>query len=226
MYGDIGYKNYKDISLDRLVTYVVYLIIEEKREATFENIVAKCFELFPRKFALIGYSHWPDSARVNKAWLRCRTDFKYIKGTVKSGFKLTSKGYEVVQEVQRILKPTNMKYQSIKKHIKDERSREEYFINRIKANSLFAKYMNKEKDLVITEFDFCDLLFCTLESTLETRRKNLSLLKDYAKTLNDDSVYEFLSYCEKNLQSYLFDIKNGGVNQKYKGGMFKSKRKK
>jgi hypothetical protein len=91
---DISSKLYSDISLDELVTYSIFVLLEEKTEATFENIVAKCFEFFPEKFSLIGYPQWPDSTRVNKSWLRCRTDFKYIKGSVKNGFTLTSKGLE------------------------------------------------------------------------------------------------------------------------------------
>lgn len=46
---------YRDISLDELVTYSIFILLEESKEATFENIVAKCFELFPEKFSLIGY---------------------------------------------------------------------------------------------------------------------------------------------------------------------------
>lgn len=57
------------MNIDKLVVYSIYLLSVEKKEATFENIVAKCFQLFPEKFSLVGYPQWPDSARINKSWL-------------------------------------------------------------------------------------------------------------------------------------------------------------
>ena len=122
-------KVYHDISLDELVTYCVFLLHEENTEATFENIVAKCFDLFPDKFSLFGYPQWPDSSRVNKSWLRCRTDFKYIAGTVKTGFKVTSNGLDIVEKVQKKLnRPIKEKIAVLNKKTK-ERTKEEIDIS-------------------------------------------------------------------------------------------------
>ena len=64
---------YEHISYDDLVTYVVYrLTAGNGSQTTFEDIVAEAYRLFPRRFRLRGYPEWPDSAVVNKSWLRSR----------------------------------------------------------------------------------------------------------------------------------------------------------
>jgi len=210
---------YRDISLDELVTYCVFLLQEEKKEATFENIVAQCFELFPEKFSLIGYPHWPDSARVNKSWLRCRTDFRYIKGSVKSGFTLTSKGLEVVERVQRRLKrPVSEKFIVSKKKA-HERSKEEKFINELENSEVFKRYVIDHEQIEISHFEFCDMLYCTLESSAKTLKENLDKLKGYAQRLNRSKTLNFLLFAEKKFSHLLKD--NDG--REYSGGMNKAK---
>ncbi len=56
---EINSKLYSDISLNDLATNCVYLVYNEKKEATFEDIVIKCFKLFPDKLSLVGYSQYP-----------------------------------------------------------------------------------------------------------------------------------------------------------------------
>jgi len=146
---------YSDISLDELVTYSIYVLLEGNKEATFEKIVAKCFELFPERFSLVGYSQWPDSGRVNKSWLRCRTDFKYIKGSVKSGFTLTSKGLEIAEKVQKKLsRPVSEKIVVSQKKAK-ERTKEEQFINELERSEVFIRYLNEHEQTEISHFEFC-----------------------------------------------------------------------
>lgn len=211
---------YRDISLDELVTYSIFLLQEEKKEATFENTVAKCFELFPEKFSLIGYPQWPDSARVNKSWLRCRTDFKYIKGTVKSGFTLTSKGLEVVERIQKRLKrPVSEKFIVSKKKA-HERSKEEKFINELEKSEVFKRYLIDHEQTEISHFEFCDMLYCTLESSAKALKENLYKLKEYAQRLNRREALNFLIFAEKKF-SYL--LKDKIEDKEFSGGMNKAK---
>ncbi|MGH8103276.1 MAG: hypothetical protein ACREJQ_02005, partial [bacterium] len=94
---------YMAISLDELVLYAVDKILQAGEESTFERLVFECFTLFPRKFGFQRFPQWPDYARVNKTWLRCRTDKGWIKGNVKLGFEMTDKGHMVLKKVQRKL---------------------------------------------------------------------------------------------------------------------------
>lgn len=215
-----SYKLYSDSSLDELVTYCIFVLMQEKKEATFENIVAKCFELFPEKFSLVGYPQWPDSARVNKSWLRCRTDFKYIKGSVKTGFTLTTKGLEVVGRVQKRLKrPIAEKaIVSIKKA--QERSKEEKFVNELEKSEVFQRFLRDRENVEISHFEFCDMLYGTLESSTKTLKDNLEKLKGYAEKLHKSEVHNFLLLAETKFSHYL----RGKYEQKkYSGGMNKTK---
>lgn len=196
-------KLYRDISLDELVTYSVFLLQEENKEATFENIVARCFELFPEKFSLIGYPQWPDSTRVTKSWLRCRTDFKYIKGSVKSGFKLTPKGLEVVERVQkRLRRPISEKIIVSEKKSR-ARTREEQFLKELEKSEVFQRYINLHEKAEISNFELCDMLYCTLESSAKALNENFEKLKEYAQKYNRNEVVEFLLFAESKFSNLL-----------------------
>lgn len=213
---------YSDISLDELITYSIHVLIEEHEEATFENIVAKSFELFPEKFSLIGYPQWPDSARVNKAWLRCRTDFKYIKGTVKSGFALTPAGLAIVERVQKKLKrPVSEKIIVSQKKAK-ERSKEEQFMNELEQSDVFKRYLSTGGKTGISHFEFCDMLYCTLESSARVLNENLEKLKGYAQKLSKTDALNFLLFVEEKFYHLL---KGKETQNEYSGGMNKVKQR-
>ncbi len=216
---------YKHISIDELVVYAIHRLNNEKKEPTFENIVAKCFDLFPKKFHLIGYPHWPDSARVNKSWLRCRTDFHYISGSVKTGFQLTSKGLSIVENVMRKIRSTAHQKAHLKKRIIEERSREETFINELEKSTAFKKYKRSRSEFNLSEFELCDMLFCTLESPLELRKKNIALLKEYAEKLDRQEALEFLRKCESKFAKYLSAYKIDKIKEDFSGGMFRKSKK-
>ena len=220
---EIDERTYKRTSLDELVTYAVYCLGENGEEATFENVVAMCYRLFPKKFALVGYPQWPDSARVNKSWLRCRTDFKYISGSVKSGFKLTSKGFEIVERIQRRIKSPIHRRKELKKQAAGARTREETFINQIEHSDVFRRYREKDVKFEMSEYELCDLLFCTLETPTTARQKNINLLIDYAERLNRLNVIEFLKFCKSKYTTYLAETSLQDQKTSYRGGMQKKK---
>ena len=131
---------YESIGYDDLVTYAVYKLVsaDSKRgEATFEDIVAQAFTLFPKRFGLRGYYQWPDSAIVNKSWLRCRTDKKYITGSVKDGFRLTQRGLEVAENVERKLDNNNVQSSRVPKIKSELRTRSGRLLRSLEQTSAF-----------------------------------------------------------------------------------------
>jgi hypothetical protein len=71
---------------------------------TFENIVVASFRMFPVKFALEGYSEYPDAARINRALLQLRPKYRnWARGSVQKGFVLTESGMAEVQRVKDLL---------------------------------------------------------------------------------------------------------------------------
>ena len=91
-------KKYINIGIDLLIVYAAKRILDGGEECTFERLVYECFTLFPNKFGFKRYPEWPDSARINKAWLRCRTDKGWLAGTVKEGFRITPSGEMIARQ--------------------------------------------------------------------------------------------------------------------------------
>src|SRR6266849_1256301 len=67
-------ERYRDVSLNDLVMYAVYVLAEMKSEINTEEIVAACFLLFPERFHLRGYPSKPAQAgfRANSAGVFAR----------------------------------------------------------------------------------------------------------------------------------------------------------
>src|SRR5271169_6838147 len=90
---------YLDLSQDHLVVTALWFLLQEKRQPSFENLVAEAFTSFPERFQLEGYPQWPNSHVIGKAWVRCRTDKKWMSGSASEGFKLTPLGEQIAHQV-------------------------------------------------------------------------------------------------------------------------------
>ena len=111
---------------------------------------------------------------------------------------------------------------NIRKKVTKARTREESFINTVETSETYLRYMSSENEFSISEYEFCDLLFCALESPNEVRKKNLAFLKDYASRLERQEITQFLDYLETFYKHYLTKPSDEKL-AKYKGGMFKKK---
>lgn len=122
----------ENIPLDDLVLFAAKRILDSGEECTVERLVSECFTLFPKGFCLPRYPQWPDSARVNKSWWRCRTDKGWLVGSVKEGLRLTPAGERAVEVVSRKL-GLNRPVRQIKK----PRERHEALIQKIRSTTYF-----------------------------------------------------------------------------------------
>ena len=57
------------IALNDLVIFSIYFLSQIAREINTEDVVAACYLLFPKRFALRGYPDWPDASVVAKRWI-------------------------------------------------------------------------------------------------------------------------------------------------------------
>ncbi len=210
---------YASIGYDDLVTYSVFSLQNKKEEATFENLVVECYHLFPKRFSLVGYPRYPDSALVNKSWLRCRTDKGLIEGNVANGFKLTAAGLAIVEKVSLLLKD-KMSKPSLEKKKDEERSRASKFIQHIDASAAFRKYVQNSENPSISEFELRDLLLGTMQTEPELLHENLVKLAEYARIKERDDILSFLGYVETRLKSQ-FNLESRPLM--YEGGMNKRK---
>lgn len=195
-------KVYARIGYDELVTYAIYSLVRKKKDTTFENIVAEAFGLFPKRFSLRGYPEWPDSAVVNKSWLRCRTDKKYIVGSVKDGFKLTQRGLEVAERVEGQLTDGNPPHQPTK--VKSElRTRAGRLLRDLEQRPAYIRFQNDRTVEEVSQDDFADILLVLPDSPSSRLKSNIEQFKDAARLYEREDVLQFLHALEEKFSARL-----------------------
>jgi hypothetical protein len=164
---------------------------------------------------------YPDSAQVEKSWLRCRTDKGLITGNKAQGFELTARGIETVQKVQKRLGGKTINTKKLIEIKGDRRTKTGRLVKQLERNRNFKEYLKNGTDTAISEYEFCDLIYSTLDTLPETRRKNLQQLKDAVQDYNRSDLLDFLKFCEMKFVHLLFSDKEQG--REYTGGMMKRK---
>ncbi len=192
--------SYSAIGLDQLLTHSVDSVLARGEDCTFENIVFECFTKFPRKFGFERFPHWPDSARVNKTWLRCRTDKGWIVGNVKAGFRLTPAGRIVAAQVAKQLKNQSG---SAKAVTASTRSREAAAVKYIQDSDPYKSWQTNRDAFTMRFPEFVALLNATLETPRRVLRQNLSFYKESARAVSAETVRSFLEDCETLFADHL-----------------------
>jgi hypothetical protein len=194
----------KNINIDQLLLFSLFSLIDSGRQTTFENLVVECFKLFPNEFGLKGFTiKYPDSSRVDKTWRRCRTDRGWISGSVAHGFMLTPFGQKELDKVKKLLKQDKKFYKFPIIQHGDKRTKSGRILEHIERHKSYLKYLQNKDNPDISDYDVCDLLFCTLDSFPETKRKNLNEIKKLVMVYKRNDILIFLDWIEKN-KKYLF----------------------
>jgi hypothetical protein len=209
---------YGRIALNDLVTYAVYFLSQSGGEINAEDIVAACFKLFPERFQLRGYSDWPDSTVVNKRWLDCR-DRGLLHGSTAGGFSLTAKGLELAEKVSTVLtgKQRLFPKQRLEKVSGEIRTRAGRFVRSLETSEAFQKFTAEGSPANLSEFDFRNMLLCTMESSAATLRSNLEQFRQYAALYQRNDLLGFLDFCQDKFVNLLTE--STGAVGKYRGGM-------
>jgi hypothetical protein len=205
---------YEKVPLDTLVIYTAYRLVKDQYPLTYENIVALAFTLFPKRFSLRGYPQYPDSATINKSWLRCRTDKNWLNGSAKAGFKLTDLGrmaaekFEETQEVSDRIQEKNQ----------DVDYRGQKLIEGLRKTAIFQDWL-KSNTVQFHISEFLLVLHCTMSSPFEVKHQRLETFRMYAKAMEDAEVVTFLNSCEEEFKT----VFQPPTVTKAKGGMMKKK---
>jgi hypothetical protein len=181
---------YLTISQDHLVTLSLWFLLEDGVESSFENLVAEAFSTFPDRFQLEGYPEWPNANIVAKSWVRCRTDKKWISGATSEGFALTPLGEQIATTTLKALGYEGRSSQSYKKSGSRQTISSRYVL-RVENSAAYQKFkISRTED--ISEYEFCDLLYTTLESTPETISNNFMQIKQQVEAFGRTDLVEFL----------------------------------
>ncbi len=214
---------YIRIALNDLVTYAVYYLAQSKVEIAAEDIVAACFLLFPKRFALRGYDQWPDSTVVNKRWVDCRKK-GLVSGSTALGFSLTPKGLQLAERVERTLKGQRPLIQrpGASKVRAEKRTRAGRFVRSLEESEAYKLFQQDGERAIISEFDFRSMLLCTMDSSPATLSNNLEEFKQHANLYERKDLIHFLDYCAETFAALLRKTVRG--EEQHRGGMLPQKR--
>ena len=190
---------YARITLTDLVVYSIRFLHDQGCEVTSEDIVSACFQLFPNRFSLRKYPHWPDSAMVTRRWSELRAK-GFLVGNTARGFKLTAKGFRQAERVGKLFggraKPTSRVPAEV-------RTRAGRFVRSIEMSDAYHQYKKNGRASRINEFDFRSLLLCTMESPAATLARNLEQFKEYVNLYERKDLSAFLDFCEERFSPLL-----------------------
>ena len=200
---------YTKVGYDELVVVAAVLLEQSGKEITFENLVAICFECFPKRFALRGYPQWPDASVVNKSWLRCRSDKKYLTGSVKDAFRLTARGMEIASSTHKTLRGAPAFRKALRGKLTEKKTREGRFLRSLEESRAYRMFQHRASFAEVTDFDVSDMLLCTTESLPLARNASLDAFRGAARTYGRADILIFLEDVRKTYP-HLFTSQSAG----------------
>jgi hypothetical protein len=97
---------------------------------------------------------------------------------------------------------------------KEERVKAEKIVRAMERSDAYKIYSKNGHNAKLSEFDFRNMLFATMESTPETLIRNVNLFKGSASIHNRQDLIKFLDFCEVNFSSLLKPTVKKAVKKK------------
>lgn len=204
-------ENYLGVNYDDLLVYALHSLEKGGKIGTFENLVAECFQLFPRRFSLPGHLNWPDASLVEKSWVRCRTDKGWLRGNKATGFGLTDTGKDRAFTVSRLLGKTTDNKEDlgiVKGRNSGRRTQSSRVVGYLEKHPLFKRYLHDKEKAQIEDEELLDMLYCTSATEPYYRKQVLAQLEEHVKVYKRKDLINFLRFCRK-LKGGLFISKKG-----------------
>jgi hypothetical protein len=193
----------------------LWYLVREAKQTSFENLVAESFLSFPERFQLEGYPEWPNAHVVGKAWVRCRTDKKWISGSASEGFALTPVGEQIAEKT--IAKIEGRRADPSAKRQGSRQTISSRYTLRVENSPAFTKYKSGNFTDV-SEYEFCDLLYCTLESSPEVLEKNFEAVRQQVGSYGRTDLLEFLQKLKDKFAAKFVGKRARGGLMPQKGG--------
>jgi hypothetical protein len=198
---------YTKLTLNDLTVYAMYHLHQQGRELASEDILAACFSLFPRRFSLHKYPHWPDSAVVARRWSTIRKR-GYLRGDASNGFQITARGIKRAEKIGKSLgKPLPAPKPKIQKLVApalsihpELKARARKYVRSIETSDAYKHYKRK---IPLNEYDFRSLLLCTMESPPATLARNMEQFKEYVRIHDRADLLNFLEASEARFSHLL-----------------------
>jgi hypothetical protein len=202
-FGSLAYQSF---DLNRLVSFTIHWLQEQRIVTTFENIVVAAYRMFPEKFALEGYPEYPDAARANRALLQLGPKYRnWARGSVRKGFVLTASGLIEVDRVKGALLSAKPPEQlKLKQRTAPRTLNLSEELLSIERSALYAKW-SKGALSEGTTLDLLEMLSAYAYTPSRALRDRLAVLENTAKQLGRKDLLEFLESVYKKFSSGLRD---------------------
>lgn len=185
---------YEGIDLDRLTSYAIRVLVDHHVPVTFENIVVALFRMFPRKFGLVGFEHYPDAARVNRALLHCLPKYRnYVAGSARTGFYLTNAGNGAADDAHRLLKSDHVPSSAKRKRAVTPRAVADQFMREVDESPGF-KAFKAGSHASVERYDLLRLVHAGPDERSDLVEKRLSELSEYARQTRRDDIDGYLHW--------------------------------
>ncbi len=199
---------YEESPLTSLTAYSLYWLHQWHIRRTIESIAVLNWRLFPSKFAMVGFSEYPDAFRTNRSLLQMQPKYRnLLTGAAVKGFSLNEHGMEKARElIEKLGAPTTgagdalgdvpsqspqKRRESLARSIEPERE-----VKRIKGSKLFDKW----KQGIMTDRDLIHvhaLLEIFDHTPAQVRARAMKDLEQAAHKVQDNEVARFLADVHK-----------------------------
>ncbi|MEW5941656.1 MAG: hypothetical protein AB1750_18475 [Chloroflexota bacterium] len=190
--------NYAALTLADLALFAMSRLQTQGQDLDAEEIVAACFQMFPRRFALQKYPHWPDSAMVTRRWSDLRA-----KGLLaRHGLRLTARGLRRAARVEKMIGPP---IRSASRVSEETRTSAHRYTRAVELSDAFGHFKRQGRKARLNEFDFRSMLLCTMESPAATLKRNLEQFKEQVQADGRKDLLALLEFCEAKFSHLLVE---------------------
>lgn len=189
------YSQYKDISSsEKLMVFVAYTLQQNHVPLTFNYLCISSFKMFPEKFCLDEeFKEFPSVDRLNRTYMHLKYVKKgkpYITGTTNEGYKLTTYGEAVAEEVESLLNNSIVDKTIIAPPVDQHKKGFSKDYSKFKKSEGFENYKLTGNVDVMYIFEFFNV---TPYTRIKMINKNLEDVLGYAKQFDDKELETYVN---------------------------------
>ena len=200
-------EKYEGETLDHLTLIGITKLNEYQIPASYDNITAILFKLFPHKFSLRDFFEYPDARTSFQSIAHCKTLLLLKGGYQKGVFTLTGAGQQIADD---LLDRFQSDSKSKSKETKKIRNKDIRMLQAVAETSGFKNF-RASNFKEIKKYDVCESLHCTINADEDHLRHNYGLLQYHVNSCKkfeefsevSQLVLDYLEYIESNWEELM-----------------------
>lgn len=201
---EYDYSQYKDISsCEKLMAFVAYTLQQNGVPLTFNYLCISSFKMFPGKFCLDDeFKEFPSVDRLNRTYMHLKYVKKgkpYITGTQAEGYKLTTYGEAVAEEVGALLNNSKVDKRITAPPVDQHKKGVSKDYSAFKDSDGFKEFHISGTIDIMSVFEFYNV---TPYTRIKMIKSNLNDIYSYATEFNDAELIEYVSKLIEILKPY------------------------